>query len=430
MAAAATRDDGHGWIARVNAFGVAAVAAALGLDVRERHPSADARPCPACGAELRSAGRHDRRGPIGVRADDSGWTCHACKATGDPLDLAAWRIVGTKARAAGPRLADVRAWCAGAGLCEPDAGRSPATRGGPAVELRPLPAPRPPAPPAYPPAGEVAELWTAAVRVDCDDEAAAWVRSRGLDVGALADRDLARVLPPGAALPRWAHWRDRDAPPDDPDRPGRPWTATGHRLIVPWFDAGGALRSVRARYIGEGKPYSKAASPLGCEARGLVFADALGRELLRAGPPPWFDATASEGEHGAALWVHEGEPDFLTRACVVAPGALAGDAAAELQPAVWGFAAGGPSEALAARIPRGWRVMFAQHDDAGGDTYRRAWYALLLRAVENGQIPPIREWYGAAVLAPDGTPERLKDGRAKRHDFNDEHRRALAARDR
>ena len=203
-------------------------------------------------------------------------------------------------------------------------------------------------------------MWTAAGRVDADPEVAAWLRQRGIDPAVAADRDLARALRPDACLPGWAGFGRRT------------WAQTGHRVVVPWYDAAGALVSLHARLPGtppEGG--RKGLAPRGASTIGLIMADALGRLLLAGDPPEWFDPDAATVAHGAAVLVAEGLPDFLTLAT------LTGDAGLDVAPAVLGFAAGGPTADLAARLPDGWTVAVAGDPDEAGDRYVKRWTELL-----------------------------------------------------
>ena len=163
--------NGEDWIARVRGFGVAEVAELLGLTVER----GSIRPCPVCGAETR--GSTDKRGPVGPRPDGIGWHCHRCHAKGDAVALVAARVL-RKTKPEGPDdWAAVRAWCASAGLCEArTAGAAPR------VALRPLPAPRPPAPPVRVPPAELLALWDGATApVSTVPEVAAFLARRKLD---------------------------------------------------------------------------------------------------------------------------------------------------------------------------------------------------------------------------------------------------------
>jgi 5S rRNA maturation endonuclease (ribonuclease M5)/KaiC/GvpD/RAD55 family RecA-like ATPase len=55
-----------------------------------------ARPCLLCKAENR--GTDDSRGPVGFRNDSRGWTCHACKESGDTVELLAIGRFGGRIR--------------------------------------------------------------------------------------------------------------------------------------------------------------------------------------------------------------------------------------------------------------------------------------------------------------------------------------------
>jgi hypothetical protein len=191
-----------------------------------------------------------------------------------------------------------------------------------------------------------------------DVEVSAWLASRRLDPGDVEGRDLARVLPHGTVLPRWARFQ------------GQTWSQSGHRLIVPMLDASGALASLHARNVRpDVPPGSKAASPAGAELRGLVMADALGRRLLE-GAALADGSPASELVAASGLWVMEGVPDFLTRATDYSE-------AADAAPAVLSVLSGSWTAAIAARIPDGTTVAIETHLDEAGDRYARAIAATL-----------------------------------------------------
>ncbi|HVG57431.1 MAG TPA: hypothetical protein VNA24_02675 [Hyalangium sp.] len=204
-----------------------------------------------------------------------------------------------------------------------------------------------------PNAAEVAEVWISARPVTEDVEVSSWLASRGLDAGDVEDRELARALPEGAVLPRWARFQ------------GQSWIRSGHRLIVPMWDAAGALTSLHARNVRpDVPPGSKAASPAGAELRGLVMADALGRRMLE-GTALADGSPASELVAASGLWVMEGVPDFLTRTTDYSE-------VAEAAPAVLSVLSGSWTTALAARIPDGTIVAIETHPDAAGERYARA----------------------------------------------------------
>lgn len=276
-------------------------------------------------------------------ADGVGWTCFAGCGKGDALALVA-RMHGLSTRGADfARVVEVGERLAG--IMPGEAPRPVAVR---RVEReRVLLDP-----------DEVAALWASCIPADEDDEVAAWIRSRGLDVAHVVDRELARALPKDARMPRWA-WTY-----------GAPWTATGHRLVVPTYDATGRICSCQARAIVDHTAkavWPRRPTPETLVALG-VFADPLGRLLLESGEAPdWWQGPV-------AIEVVEGIPDFLNVAT------LYGDD--ESAPAVLGFAAGAWTEAIAGRVPTGSVVTLYQHGDRSGDTYTENIAGTLAERVE------------------------------------------------
>lgn len=319
------------WFADVNAFGVRRVAAALGLTVHERRGHGIG-PCPGCTAERRHPSKGDKRLAIGVRDDDKGWRCMECDVHGDPVALAALVVAGAVKPTS---FADVRRRCAEVGLCEPDDrdSRPFVTR----PRLQP-PSPRPPSPPRRPPLSEVLDLWSACVHVLDDAEVAGWLRSRGLNPADVADRNLARALPGGTQVPRWARG------------PDGAWNRTDHRCLVPLYDENGELVSLRARAVTQASG-RKSLAPAGFETRGLVFAEACARQMLKGNLAPlkW-------------LVISEGEPAYLA-------GVLAFSDADEDAPAVLGIESGAWTDAIASRIPDGLKVVLDVDADEQGEKY-------------------------------------------------------------
>jgi hypothetical protein len=226
----------------------------------------------------------------------------------------------------------------------------------------------PPPPPEYPPADEVKRFWEMCMGLDEHPAASAWATSRGLSVGRLATprefplvRAVRRVAGPnhpsalpGARLnqPRWAA-----IGPDE--RKLTPWAETGYQVVIPCFDAAGAMRSFRARWIRPEDPVAgKAVPPRGFEARGLVMANLPGLWLLRFGA--WPDS-AKRGDR--QLWIVEGEPDMLTVADLIRT-------TRDNERAVWGLYNGSWTVELSARIPDGADVVLGLHDDKAGHAYR------------------------------------------------------------
>ena len=215
---------------------------------------------------------------------------------------------------------------------------------------RPAPPPRKLAPPpAYPPAVEVADLWNRCAPLGLVPEVASAWAARGIPIAHVEDRDLARAIPSGIAVPRWAFGA------------GQRWSAGAHRLLVPLYDSAGRLASLHARaaVAPAGKP--KGLSPLGCALSGLIMADPLAR-LMLAGTACADGEASAEVVRRCDLVVTEGVPDFLTWA------AMFGDAA-ENAPAIVGMIAGSWTAEIAARVPDGTGVYVRQHADAAGAKY-------------------------------------------------------------
>lgn len=213
----------------------------------------------------------------------------------------------------------------------------------------PLPPPpprlvRPSAPePTYPDREQVLDLLGACVRVNQDEQVAAWLASRGLDADAVAIRDLALALPRCARVPPWARFR------------GRPWTDTGHRLIVPLFDSQGLERSVHACRVVDGST-PKRIAPAGHKVAGLIMADTMTRLMLAAGRWPEWAAGS------ARVVVCEGEPDWLTWAVRTPLYRCPAHA-------VMGIIAGSWTDEIAAAIPMGAAVVIWTDHDRAGERY-------------------------------------------------------------
>ena len=148
-----------------------------------------------------------------------------------------------------------------------------------------------------PPLVEVRALWARCLPV-CENPTLAreLLDLRAIDPAVIADRDLARALPPAGTLPRWA-WHN-----------GQSWRDSGHVLIVPLYDAMGSLRSVHARSM-QPSADPKGLSPAGYSSAGLVLADSFARGLLARGVPAAWPASQVP-----TVLVCEGVPDFLANA--------------------------------------------------------------------------------------------------------------------
>jgi len=202
----------------------------------------------------------------------------------------------------------------------------------------------PPDPPAYPLVAEVLTVWRQSTPVSEDKQACDYLHSRAIDPDTVDLFGLARALPREAEVPKWA-------------RCGLPWPLSGHRLLVPMFDADGAMRGIRARSLGPSGQGPKGAAPAGFSTVGLVMADAVGRVVLATGKTPgWFESEALD------VVITEGEPDFLTWASAISD-------ANRRPPAVLGVVASAWSSAIAARLPDGARVAIRTHRDPAGEKY-------------------------------------------------------------
>jgi len=222
------------------------------------------------------------------------------------------------------------------------------------------PAPRE-APPAveidYPPAEQVALVWSSTTPVTEDLAVGALLSERGIDPNEVARLDLARALAQHATLPRWAGYQ------------GLSWVRTGHRLLLPVYDSDGRMRSLRAWRVVEGDS-PKRLPPGGHKAAGLVLANAPALDWLRHSedlpyaPPPM------------ELTVVEGEPDFLSRATL-----NAGGESSVLQETIIGVLSGSWHPGFAQKVPHGSGVVLMTHRDRAGDKYAQE-VAKTLREVE------------------------------------------------
>lgn len=193
------------------------------------------------------------------------------------------------------------------------------------------PLPTPPPERQYPEQAEVLSVWNEALPIENVEACRAALALRGL----FPEPDVARALaqPPTA---RWARYQ------------GASWFETGHRVVLPVFDAEGALRSLRAWQINGMAAGPKRLPPAGHRSTELVLANAPALKLLRHPAEP------------VRLLIAEGEPDYLSLTQHY-PGV-----------AVVGVVSGSWSAAFAARIPMGSLVTIRTHHDAAGDRYAEA----------------------------------------------------------
>lgn len=219
------------------------------------------------------------------------------------------------------------------------------------VPIKPPPPPPPPPPPKRPPIKDLEDLWNACCRVDEDAEVRRWLENdRALDATAVAELDLARALP-AKRLPSWARFRD-----------GQTWSQKGYRVVVPLFNAAGAMVSVKARRVFENSDAPKDVPPLGFQIVDLVLADAGARELLSKGHDVSVAGRRARGRWTA--WIVEGVPDFLTAA-------TAHSDADDEPPAVFGVYSGAWRRAHADRVGDGADIAVETDVDDAGDGYFR-----------------------------------------------------------
>lgn len=184
----------------------------------------------------------------------------------------------------------------------------------------------------YPDAREVAEFWRVCGKVGRSPEASRMLLRRGIRFDLVDDLSLARSTD-GRLLPRGATYK------------GVSWVRTGHTLILPSWDATGALRSVRGWMVSGGN-FPKRLPLSGFRQSGLVLANRPAVAMLRGAACP------------LRLWIVEGEPDFLSAATEFG-----------IFDAVIGIGSGSWTDEFARRVPIGTKVMVATHADAAGDRY-------------------------------------------------------------
>lgn len=345
------------WIDRMRGVQVASVARAIGIDVVTSRgvTSLGHFACAACGQKKRHTKSGDRRGACGITNDGRRWRCYQCDAYGDALDLVR-HVEGDRARE----------WCERWLALSPIA----------ATPLRSV-AEAPLRPPSPPPAEEVQALLASCVPVTECPDVSAYLESRGTDPVTVADRVLAVALPDAAELPTWARIG------------GRPWTALGHRLLVPLYDAGGAVRSVLARRVTSGSS-PKTLPPAGFGRAGLVMACPFAREVLRLGArPEWWP---DEGPRLRVI-VAEGDSDFLA----VAVGRSSRERWAdgdEHAPAVIGIQSGAWTDEIGARMPSGAEIVIATDSDDAGDRYAASIGRALAPRVRRGLLT-VSRWRAA-----------------------------------
>lgn len=215
----------------------------LGLDVVEGHgTSPGSFACPVCGVDK----RHDeeKRGACGITSTGKGWSCFACEAKGDAINLVCLKLAGMRdlRECTDAQRGEIKEWC------EENTGATPAAERPTLKVVR--------TPPKYPTAEVLAGIWERCVPVDEDEEVCAWLVSKNIDPVVVTACDLARALPADA---------------------GGSWGKSGRRLISPLRDAEGVIRNVKGRMIVKSE-LPKSVSIKGFAMADLAFFDPAARD--------------------------------------------------------------------------------------------------------------------------------------------------------
>lgn len=309
----------------------AEVARLLGLKLGHDAGSYAVVHCPVHGDRTPSLSLYRRDGIVRGK-------CHGCDWRGDVLDLVAV-LNNLEARRDFREILATTLELAGMNA---EAHEIRSGRPAPARAVLRTPTPEPER--DYPPASEVALLWSACVPVTDDADICALLRSRQIDPVAVARTAAAASLDTRthqSSIPRWARFKGRL-------ERSTAWTETGHRLIVPAFDHEGSMRSVRAWLVADNALLPKRVPPRGHRASGLVLANERARQWLRGETKP------------SQIVVCEGEPDFLLRS------------SRNEAEVIIGVGSGSWTEDFAARVPYGSEVAILTHRDPAGERYAEA----------------------------------------------------------
>jgi len=201
--------------------------------------------------------------------------------------------------------------------------------------------------PVYPPENEVAEIWFNSAS-PCDIRPAReWFEIKQLSAGALAG--YCRVIPKTMELPEWA----KSSGEKDGRKWNSDWIKSGHRLLIPMYDSGGKLRSLKARCL-DVKSKMKNMMPRGFSSKNLIMADHVAHGLLVNGNP--------DNDTYNVVFC-EGEVDFLV--------ALQTRDSAPANTAVFGVYSGGWSKEHALRLGKNITIFFFTDRDSAGMKYKQ-----------------------------------------------------------
>jgi len=196
--------------------------------------------------------------------------------------------------------------------------------------------------PPRPPQGEVLGFSRGCGPVNEDVETCAWLRELGLDPERIGARDLVRTVALETDCPPWARFGSAD------------WFHSGHRVLLPLWDARGELRSLRAIRVGEARADVPAVLDPFHESRpfprkGLVLTEMVSLAVLRhPSAPPEDHAYAVEMVRQHGFWIVPDELQFLSLA---SEWRIDAD-----RPGVIGVLSGAWTAELAAKIPDGCTV--------------------------------------------------------------------------
>lgn len=213
---------------------------------------------------------------------------------------------------------------------------------------RPVPAPSAPATDRP----DVGPFWSHCRPFNDDPDVVSWLARRcKVDPGDLSVlTDLVRLTPTRESVPSSFRW------PTFATFGKRSWSLTGHRVIVPAFNASGSLVGLRARFPADDVPGSlpKELTPTGGAVKGTTLADQRGQRLLSG------ELSTVDGP----VIIVEGVTDFLAF--------VAADLTRAAGPsigAIFGTYSGAWTADLAARVPYGAVVKVMTDADDAGELY-------------------------------------------------------------
>ena len=326
----------EGWIAQARSLSIAAAAVSVGLSPGR---GGSFGPCPSCNAEQR--GSSDKRGPIGLNADQTGWRCHKCGATGDVVDLVAYSTAGKRlAECSKEQQRKVVDWFKSQGQVN-------ANTEDPVLVSTPKPREK-----LRPPRGEVKSFWMSTAPVTNFAAVCEFLVRRQFDPSLVERVGFIRVTQPypHCESPSW--WPKQ-------------WTRD-YRLVTPAYDHKGNFVSIHARAVKDTK-HGKTRWPKGYEAGGLFMGNKSGVMLLKQKPV----------SNLRGLLICEGMTDLL-RASTCA-------LQSELALAVIAGASGSFQHLSKVQLPPELPIYTATDTDEAGSKY----LSLIRKSLKSHQIRPL-----------------------------------------